>query len=98
MEEGTEATNRYLKLSRTLYNAMTPYVSMSPGEAFINHRDLDIGRADSHNSTILISSAQLYMEKYFKGNWDRLLRLKTWIDPSNFFKNEQSIPPLLVPA
>ncbi|KAG2689514.1 hypothetical protein I3760_09G141300 [Carya illinoinensis] len=95
VEEGIEATNYYLKFSRTLYEAMTPYVSKSPREAFLNYRDLDIGIASSSNNrTILNSSARVYGCKYFKGNLDRLLRVKASIDPSNFFKNEQSIPPL----
>ncbi|TYI38356.1 hypothetical protein ES332_A02G021100v1 [Gossypium tomentosum] len=31
--------------------------------------------------------------KYFKNNFDRLVSVKTKIDPENFFKHEQSIPP-----
>ncbi|KAF5475423.1 hypothetical protein F2P56_007228 [Juglans regia] len=94
VEEGTEARNHYRNLARTLYKVMRPYVSKSPREAFLNYRDLDIGIASSsHNRTILIKSARVYGCKYFKGNLDRLMRAKTSIDPSNFFKNEQSIPP-----
>ncbi|KAG6642504.1 hypothetical protein I3843_09G140500 [Carya illinoinensis] len=94
VEEGTETTNHYLKFSRTLYKAMTPYVSKSPREAFLNYRDLDIGIASSSNNrTILLNNARVYGSKYFKGNLDRLTRAKASIDPYNFFKNEQSIPP-----
>ncbi|KAG6642498.1 berberine bridge enzyme-like 4 [Carya illinoinensis] len=94
VEEGTEATNDYLKLSRTLYEVMRPYVSKSPREAFLNYKDLDIGIASSSkNRAILINSARVYGSKYFKGNLDRLMHVKTSIDPNNFFKNEQSIPP-----
>ncbi|KAG6696365.1 hypothetical protein I3842_09G144000 [Carya illinoinensis] len=94
VEEGTEATNHYRNLARTLYKVMRPYVSNSPREAFLNYRDLDIGITSSrHNRTILIKSARVYGCKYFKGNLDRLMRAKASIDPSNFFRNEQSIPP-----
>ncbi|KAB1206613.1 Reticuline oxidase-like protein [Morella rubra] len=93
-EEGTEASNLYLNLSRTLYEATTPYVSKSPREAFLNYRDLDIGHAAGTDNCAILSSAQVYGTKYFKGNFDRLQRVKTRIDPSNFFRNEQSIPPL----
>ncbi|KAB1206614.1 Tetrahydrocannabinolic acid synthase [Morella rubra] len=93
-EVGTEASNLYLNLSRTLYKAMTPYVSKSPREAFLNYRDLDIGHAAGTDNCAIVSSAQVYGTKYFKGNLERLQRVKTRIDPSNFFRNEQSIPPL----
>jgi hypothetical protein len=29
-----------------------------------------------------------------KNNFDRLVHVKTKVDPANFFRNEQSIPPL----
>jgi hypothetical protein len=93
VEEGAEATNHYLNLTRTYYNSMTPYVSKNPREAFLNYRDLDIGRA-STNGTKIFSSAKVYGTKYFKGNFDRLVRVKTMVDPDNFFQNEQSIPTL----
>ena len=93
LEEGTEATNHYVNLTRRLYNTMTAYVSKDPREAFLNYRDLDIGCA-SPNSNESLSSAKVYGAKYFKENFDRLVRVKTTVDPDNFFNNEQSIPPL----
>ena len=72
---------------------MTAYVSKDPREAFLNYRDLDIGCA-SPNSNESLSSAKVYGAKYFKENFDRLVRVKTTVDPDNFFNNEQSIPPL----
>ncbi len=93
VEEGTETSNHYLNLTRTLYNAMTPYVSKNPREAYLNYRDLDVGHA-STNGTKILSSAKVYGTKYFKDNFDRLVRVKTMVDPDNFFQNEQSIPPL----
>uniref|UniRef100_A0A2N9GJC6 FAD-binding PCMH-type domain-containing protein n=1 Tax=Fagus sylvatica TaxID=28930 RepID=A0A2N9GJC6_FAGSY len=91
-EEGIEITNHYLNSSKALYDAMTPYVSKSPREAFFCYRDLDIG-ANSNNYT-KFDNGEVYGAKYFKGNFERLVRVKTMVDPVNFFKNEQSIPPL----
>lgn len=76
-------TKANLEQTQALYDAMAPYVSKSPREAFLNYRDLDIG-----------VDAEVYGLKYFKGNFDRLVRVKTAVDPSNFFRNEQSIPAL----
>ncbi|XP_021298403.1 berberine bridge enzyme-like 17 [Herrania umbratica] len=88
---GINATERYLEWSRRLYSAMAPYASSSPREAFLNYRDLDVGSNDSNNTDF--AAAEVYGAKFFKGNFQRLVRAKTMIDPHNFFKNEQSIPP-----
>ena len=90
MVEGIEATNLYLNKTRKLFEAMTPYVSNNPREAFLNYRDLDIGTSSNGN----YEDAKVYQIKYFKGNFHRLARVKTNIDPDNFFRNEQSIPTL----
>ena len=89
-EKGIEITNRYLNSSKALYDAMAPYVSKSPREAFFCYRDLDIGANSNYTK---FDHAQVYGAKYFKGNFERLVRVKTMVDPENFFKNEQSIPP-----
>jgi hypothetical protein len=34
-------------------------------------------------------------EKYFKDNYQRLAMAKGEIDPDDYFRNEQSVPPLL---
>ncbi|KAD0410236.1 hypothetical protein E3N88_44321 [Mikania micrantha] len=83
-----EANN--LNQSRVMYNFMTPFVSKNPRGAFLNYRDLDIGvmTGDSY------SEGAVYGEKYFMGNFDRLVKIKTAVDPDNFFRNEQSIPTL----
>ncbi|OWM63764.1 berberine bridge enzyme-like 14 [Punica granatum] len=84
------ATKANLDQTDAVYDAMTPYVSKSPREAFLNYRDLDIGI----NRDGKFCEAEVYGLKYFKGNFDRLVRVKTAVDPENFFKNEQSIPTL----
>ncbi|KAF2317923.1 hypothetical protein GH714_041245 [Hevea brasiliensis] len=89
-EDGIETTFRYLNLTRTLHDAMTPYVSKNPREAFLNYRDIDIGSIGS-SGTGTFQEASVYGH-YFKGNFDRLARVKTAVDPENFFRYEQSIP------
>ncbi|KAK8500328.1 hypothetical protein V6N12_068815 [Hibiscus sabdariffa] len=88
---GIYEADRYVELSRMLYRAMTPYASSKPREAFINYRDLDVGT--NKNSTDF-EVTKVYGAKYFKNNFKRLAAVKAKIDPGNFFKNEQSIPPL----
>ncbi|XVE89442.1 hypothetical protein DITRI_Ditri19aG0201800 [Diplodiscus trichospermus] len=90
-EQSSDTTERYVGLIRKLYTKMAPYVSKRPREAFLNYRDLDIGSNGSNNTDFAI--AKVYGAKYFKGNFLRLARVKAMVDPHNFFKNEQSIPP-----
>ncbi|XP_068650729.1 berberine bridge enzyme-like D-2 [Aristolochia californica] len=77
------------------YNYMTSFVSKGPRAAYVNYLDLDLGemrcRDGKQNS---VNVARAWGEKYFLGNYDRLVRVKTLIDPSNAFCNPQSIPPL----
>nr|CAB3486565.1 unnamed protein product [Digitaria exilis] len=42
----------------------------------------------------LYYAAKVWGEKYFKGNFERLAAVKGKVDPDDFFRNEQSIPPL----
>ncbi|XP_022926324.1 berberine bridge enzyme-like 4 [Cucurbita moschata] len=92
MKQGMESTNHYMNISRSLYEYMTPLVSSSPRESFLNYRDLEIGANPSTETNYMV--AEEYGRKYFKGNFDRLMKVKTMVDPHNFFRNEQSIPPL----
>ncbi|KAJ9691306.1 hypothetical protein PVL29_013477 [Vitis rotundifolia] len=62
---------------------MAPYISKSPRIAYLNYKDLDI--------------ASIWGVKYFKNNFNRLVQVKASVDPMNFFRNEQSISPVLVP-
>ncbi|KAE8664581.1 FAD-binding and BBE domain-containing protein [Hibiscus syriacus] len=89
---GIDAAARYVELSRRLYRTMAPYASSNPREAFLNYRDLDIGSNESDETDF--EDAEEYGAKYFRNNFMRLAGVKTKIDPENFFKNEQSIPPL----
>ncbi|ESW31244.1 hypothetical protein PHAVU_002G222000 [Phaseolus vulgaris] len=91
-EDGVEANDRYMNYSRSFHEFMTPFVSKSPREAYMNYRDIDVGGKLPSNSKSL-KEASIYGTKFFKENFDRLVRVKTRVDPSNFFTYEQSIPP-----
>ncbi|GMH26055.1 hypothetical protein Nepgr_027898 [Nepenthes gracilis] len=87
--DATEASaEKYLGLIRELHSFMTPYVSKNPRGAYLNYRDVDIGV--NHNGTY--QEGEVYGKKYFMVNFDRLVKVKTTIDPDNFFRYEQSIP------
>lgn len=92
-EEGVEAEDRNLDLIRRLYEYMTPYVSKSPRSSYLNYRDVDLGT--NGNGSVSYSEASVWGIKYFKGNFERLVQVKTAVDPGNFFRYEQSIPPLI---
>lgn len=87
---GTAAEKDYLNQAKRLYSYMTPFVSKNPRGAYLNYRDLDIG-VTSHGKNSY-NEGVVYGTKYFMGNFDRLVKVKTAIDPTNFFRNEQSIP------
>ncbi|XVF28978.1 hypothetical protein REPUB_Repub15cG0079900 [Reevesia pubescens] len=92
-EEDNVNSQRYISWMRKLYSYMSPFVSKSPRQAYINYRDLDIGMNNIEGKTSY-EQASVWGRKYFKNNFDRLVHVKTKIDPKNFFKHEQSIPPL----
>lgn len=89
--EREEESQMPLKWIRGLYSYMKPYVSKHPREAYLNYRDLDLGRNHDHGNTSY-AKASVWGFKYFKNNFKRLVHVKTSVDPANFFKHEQSIP------
>ena len=91
-EEGIEAYAKNISWIRQLYSYMAPYVSKNPRRAYVNYRDLDLGVDNLGNTSY--KQASIWGIKYFKNNFDRLVHVKTAVDPANFFRNEQSIPPL----
>ncbi|EYU43214.1 hypothetical protein MIMGU_mgv1a026362mg [Erythranthe guttata] len=93
-ETGPDSDKANIQSIRNFYDFMTPFVSKNPREAFLNYRDIDIGSTDNVGPNAY-SEARVYGEKYFKGNFDRLVQVKTKVDPTNFFRNEQSIPVLI---
>ncbi|XP_021903025.1 berberine bridge enzyme-like 26 [Carica papaya] len=89
--EDEQESEKHIKSMRSLYNYMGNYVSKNPRAAYLNGRDLDLGmnRIDGNTS---FEEASTWGFKYFKNNFKRLVHVKTAVDPSNFFKDEQSIP------
>uniref|UniRef100_A0A1J3DKP6 Reticuline oxidase-like protein n=1 Tax=Noccaea caerulescens TaxID=107243 RepID=A0A1J3DKP6_NOCCA len=71
---------------------MTGFVSKNPRNAYLNYRDVDIGVNDHGPNSY--KEGEVYGRKYFGNNFDRLVKVKTAVDPDNFFRNEQSIPTL----
>jgi len=89
-EEGAEADKNYTTQIRRLFSYMTPFVSKNPRSAYLNYRDLDIGT--NHFGKNSLEEGEVYGVKYFNDNYGRLVKVKSAVDPDNFFRNEQSIP------
>lgn len=87
-------TQKHLQWMRQLYSFMTPYVTKNPRGAYYNYKDLDLGRNED-GEKVSYEKARVWGEKYFGGNFRRLAIVKGKVDPQNFFRNEQSIPPLV---
>ncbi|MBA0588511.1 hypothetical protein Gorai_001608 [Gossypium raimondii] len=91
-EEDNVNSERYIAWMRILHSYMKSFVSKSPREAYVNYRDLDIGKNNEDGYTTY-AQMSTWGRKYFKNNFDRLVKIKTKIDPENFFRHEQSISP-----
>ncbi|CAG7865384.1 unnamed protein product [Brassica rapa] len=87
--------SRHINWIRDMYSYMMPYVSSNPRQSYVNYRDLDLGQ-NMKNTKSNFKNAQVWGTNYFKGNFDRLVRIKSKVDPENFFRHEQSIPLLPV--
>ncbi|CAN0914556.1 Tetrahydroberberine oxidase [Linum grandiflorum] len=85
---------KHIRWIREWYDYVEPYVSKNPRSAYVNYRDLDIGtNGYGEGGSKSYGEAKVWGEKYFGVNFDRLVRVKTVVDLSNVFRNEQSIPP-----
>ncbi|MBA0700858.1 hypothetical protein Goari_027203 [Gossypium aridum] len=93
-EEENKNSEKFMSWVRRIHNYMTPYVSKSPREVYVNFRDLDTGTNEINDKENSHEQAKIWGIKYFKNNFDRLVHVKTMIDPENFFRHEQSVPPL----
>ncbi|CAN0923282.1 Berberine bridge enzyme-like Cyn d 4 [Linum grandiflorum] len=78
-EDGEVAADRQINWLRGLYDYMAPFVSKNPSGG----DGADAG-----------GGGESWELKYFKGNLDRLVKVKTAVDAGNLFRNEQSIQPL----
>ncbi|KAG7532762.1 FAD-binding domain PCMH-type [Arabidopsis thaliana x Arabidopsis arenosa] len=93
--ESDKRPSRHINWIKDMYSYMTPYVSSNPRQAYVNYRDLDFGQ-NRNNSKVNFIEAKIWGAKYFKDNFNRLVRIKTKVDPDNFFRHEQSIPTMPV--
>ncbi|KAI9126783.1 hypothetical protein K1719_002379 [Acacia pycnantha] len=90
-----EETDEHAEWMRRLYEYMKPYVSKNPRAAYLNYRDLDLGvNRGGGNGSSYEEARSSWGRKYFKNNFERLAKVKAAVDGGNFFRNEQSIPPL----
>ncbi|KAI3911201.1 hypothetical protein MKX01_003457 [Papaver californicum] len=87
-----QPSQNHIDWLRELYSYMTPYVSSSPRGAYVNYRDLDLGKNNDFPNVSYLKATQ-WGTKYFKGNFKRLEMVKKEVDPQNYFDDEQSIPP-----
>ncbi|KAF5788599.1 putative tetrahydroberberine oxidase [Helianthus annuus] len=94
MSPEKEAMDKHVDWIRKLYDYMSEYVSVSPRQAYVNYRDLDLGMNDKNGDDTSVVNATSWGTRYFKDNFNRLVKIKTEFDPDNFFKHEQSIPVL----
>lgn len=95
-QEGEKDPARHFAWIRKVHDYMAPYVSRFPRRSYVNYRDLDLGMNKLNDTNFLEASGWGY--KYFKGNFDKLVMVKTMVDPDNFFRHEQSIPTLPQPS
>ncbi|KAG5224487.1 Reticuline oxidase [Salix suchowensis] len=96
-EEDDSKSNEYIRWIREFYTAMTPFVSFDPRAAYINYMDFDLGSVmEMVPARDAVEVARVWGEKYFLRNYDRLVEVKTYIDPDNVFRNQQSIPPAVL--
>ncbi|KAK7363242.1 hypothetical protein VNO77_05376 [Canavalia gladiata] len=89
--DSNEDAPKHMDWIRKLYAYMAPYVSKWPRQAYLNYRDLDLGVNRGNSS---YEEAKSWGLKYFNHNFERLALVKARVDPGNYFRDEQSIPPL----
>lgn len=97
-ENDNEVRDGYLNWIRGFHDSMAAHVSSGPRAAYVNYMDLDLGVMGlidpSAGNDDAVEIARAWGEKYFLGNYERLVRAKTKIDPLNVFRNQQGIPPM----
>ncbi|KAL0687847.1 hypothetical protein Bca4012_087524 [Brassica carinata] len=89
---GGEEKEKYMRWVERVYDEMSEFVARSPRGAYINLRDLDLGIYVGGKRS-KYEEGKSWGVKYFKNNFERLVRVKTSVDPFDFFCDEQSIPP-----
>ncbi|KAM0860965.1 hypothetical protein ACQ4PT_046203 [Festuca glaucescens] len=79
-----------------LYDFMAPFVTKNPRAAYANYKDLDLGVNKVVGGVTTYESGKVWGERYFGGNFRRLAMIKRKVDGHDYFRNEQSVPPLLL--
>ncbi|KAL1828246.1 hypothetical protein DCAR_0207443 [Daucus carota subsp. sativus] len=82
-----------LQWVRNIDDYLAPYVTSNPRSAYVNYANLWMGTNNPRGKTSY-AQASKWGKRYFKNNFDRLVRIKSKADPDNFFRHEQSIPPI----
>ncbi|CAN6227178.1 unnamed protein product [Urochloa humidicola] len=93
-ENGTAALEKRIGWVRGVHKELEPHVSKNPRAVYVNYRDLDLGTNELEGNVTCYEKAKVWGKKYFKGNFERLAAVKSKVDPDDFFRTEQSIPPL----
>ncbi|XP_037431277.1 berberine bridge enzyme-like 18 [Triticum dicoccoides] len=79
----------------SLYDFRAQFVSKNPRAAYVNYRDLDIGVNTVVGGVTSYESGKVWGERYFgPANFRRLAEVKRRVDAGDYFRNEQSVPPL----
>ncbi|XP_020114493.1 reticuline oxidase-like [Ananas comosus] len=93
--EDDHRSAEYVAWLQGFYAHMERHVSAGPRAAYVNYVDLDLGQWTAGiGRTNPVEEARAWGERYFLGNYDRLVLAKTAVDPENVFRHAQSIPPL----
>ncbi|KAL2552294.1 FAD-binding Berberine family protein [Forsythia ovata] len=90
-KRGQQEARNNLEWIKRLYNVVGNYIP-KPRTAYLNYRDLDLGKDLSGNASYS-KAAATWGHMYFKHNFKKLAEVKYRFDPENYFRNEQSIPP-----
>ncbi|KAK8938520.1 hypothetical protein KSP39_PZI011076 [Platanthera zijinensis] len=85
-DPGVETARENIDRMRNLYKFMTPYVSRDPRAAYLNYRDLDLGRNANMNASY--SEASVWGEKYYKVNFRRLAQVKSKAENIDRYANK----------
>ncbi|KAM3392910.1 hypothetical protein ACQJBY_013851 [Aegilops geniculata] len=79
----------------SLHDFMAPFVSKNPRGAYVNYRDLALGTNKVVDGVTSYESAKVWGESYFgPENFRRLAEIKRKVDAGDYFRSEQSVPPL----
>ncbi|ONK64695.1 uncharacterized protein A4U43_C07F28920 [Asparagus officinalis] len=85
-----QSIQKHLDLMNSISIFMRNFITSNPRPAYYGYKDIDMGR----NKRVLPSynDSMVWRERYFKGNFERLARIKREVDAGNYFRSEQSIP------